>query len=90
MQIGMKTRDGIQKRYGTRYDVGSISEVLCIYLMFLNINLIYFCEIHKLYTYILIDLASGTSIDWIYSTQNVPLAYTFEFRDSRNGEFEIF
>lgn len=34
----------------------------------------------------LIDLASGTTIDWVYATQNVPLAYTFEFRDSRNGK----
>lgn len=32
------------------------------------------------------DIASGTSVDWVYATQNVPLAYTFEFRDSRNGE----
>lgn len=31
------------------------------------------------------DVASGTSGDWVFSTQNVPLAYTFEFRDSRNG-----
>lgn len=31
------------------------------------------------------DIASGTSVDWVHATQNVPLAYTFEFRDSRNG-----
>ena len=35
------------------------------------------------------DLASGTSIDWVHATQNVPLAYTFEFRDSRNGKFDF-
>lgn len=39
MQIGMKTKDGIQKRYGTRYDVGSISEVLCTYSMFLSLKI---------------------------------------------------
>lgn len=27
------------------------------------------------------DLASGSSIDWVYATQNVPLTYTFELRD---------
>lgn len=34
-------------------------------------------------------MASGTSIDWVHATQNVPLAYTFEFRDSRNGKFDF-
>lgn len=29
----------------------------------------------------LADLASGNSIDWAYDKLNVPLAYTFEFRD---------
>ena len=28
-----------------------------------------------------IYLASGSSIDWVYATQNVNLTYTFEFRD---------
>ncbi|XP_055308561.1 uncharacterized protein LOC129572592 [Sitodiplosis mosellana] len=28
-----------------------------------------------------IYLASGSSIDWVYGTQNVSLTYTFEFRD---------
>lgn len=38
------------------------------------------------YCVVFIDLASGTTIDWVYATQNIPLAYTFEFRDSRNGK----
>lgn len=33
------------------------------------------------------DLASGSSIDWVYGTQNVNLTYTFEFRDK--GSFII-
>lgn len=28
-----------------------------------------------------IDFASGASIDWVYATQNVSLAYTIELRD---------
>lgn len=32
-----------------------------------------------------IDLASGSSIDWAYANQNVSMAYSFEFRDSRTG-----
>lgn len=28
-----------------------------------------------------LDLASGSSVDWVYGTRNVPLAYTFELRD---------
>lgn len=31
-----------------------------------------------------VDLATGSSIDWVYATQNVSLAYTFEFRDEGN------
>lgn len=33
----------------------------------------------------LLDLASGTTADWVYGTQNVSLAYVFEFRDHFNG-----
>lgn len=27
------------------------------------------------------DLASGSSIDWVYGMRDVPLTYTFELRD---------
>ncbi|XP_055294946.1 zinc carboxypeptidase-like [Sitodiplosis mosellana] len=60
-QIGIKAKEAIQKRYGAKYSIGSIAEVLY--------------------------LASGTSIDWVHATQSVPLAFTFEFRDSRNGRY---
>lgn len=33
------------------------------------------------------DLASGSSIDWVYGTQNVNLTYTFEFRDTGKHGF---
>lgn len=33
------------------------------------------------FKFLFADLASGSSIDWVYGTQNVSLTYTFEFRD---------
>lgn len=35
--------------------------------------------------YVVPDLASGNSIDWVYDKLNVPLTYTFEFRDQGNA-----
>lgn len=31
-----------------------------------------------------LDPNSGSSVDWVFATQNISLAYTFEFRDTGN------
>lgn len=36
-----------------------------------------------------VDLASGTTADWVYGTRNVSLAFVFEFRDHPNGNDSI-
>lgn len=36
-----------------------------------------------------VDLASGSSIDWVYAKQNVNLTYTFEFRDKGNKHLTL-
>lgn len=46
---------------------------------------------HMIISFIyLLDLASGTTIDWVYGTRNVPLAFVFEFRDSFSGIYSVF
>lgn len=90
-EIGIKTKEAIEKRYGTKYTVGSIAEAICKQIF--SHFLFYFIEMQterkkflsKLF--IQIDLASGGSIDWVYTTQNVSLTYSFEFRDKRHGNF---
>lgn len=42
-----------------------------------------YCEIQKMcfFSYLKLDVASGSSIDWVYEKVKVPLTYTYEFRD---------
>lgn len=35
--------------------------------------------------FLILDPTSGISVDWVYATQNVSLAYTIEFRDKGNN-----
>lgn len=85
-QIGLKAKEGIAKRYGTSYTVGSIAEAICKFVwMKIWIEIDWCLIVHfSLYSWIYLDLASGSSIDWVYAKQNVNLTYTFEFRDKGN------
>lgn len=35
-------------------------------------------------------MASGSSIDWVYGTQNVNITFTFEFRDKGMFQFSAY
>lgn len=82
-RIGSKVKDAIRTRYGTDYTVGNIADTICMFeskwisiLVCPNRTL----DLKSFFA----DLASGSSIDWVYATQNVPLTYTFELRDKGN------
>lgn len=38
---------------------------------------------------ILIDIGSGTSVDYMYAAHGIPLSYTFEFRDQGTYGFVL-
>lgn len=77
-QIGQKTIHAIRGRYGTDYIAGNIAETICTMEF---ISMIFLLQFLFLFHLFLLDLASGSSIDWVYAAQNVSLTYTFEFRD---------
>lgn len=39
---------------------------------------------------LILDFTSGSTVDWVYATQNVSLAYTIEFRDQGNDISHVF
>lgn len=44
------------------------------------------------WSFLFVDVASGSSVDWVYEKLNVSLAYTYEFRDkgNQNRRFSLF
>lgn len=80
----MRTKQAIRNRYGTEYTVGNIADTICEFNFCIEIESKFRIRI-DIFQYFPIDLASGSSIDWVYGTQNVSLSYTFEFRDSERG-----
>lgn len=80
----MKAKTAISKRYGTDYTVGNIAEAICKFGE--SIKSIEITNKNVSARSFFADLASGSSIDWVYGKLNVPLTYTFEFRDKgRHG-----
>lgn len=86
LNIALKVKTAISKRYRTNYAVGPISEVLCkkIYISYTySWSRLVHCSFWDLNFSIYIpwlDYASGSSLDWVYDTLKVPLTYAFEFR----------
>lgn len=76
--------DALSARYGTEYEYGDIATTIC------KIGNFYFqlkyCFYQKKYLY-WADEAAGSSIDWVYGRLNVPLTYTYEFRDKGDYGF---
>lgn len=75
MQIGLKAKEAIAKRYGTDYIVGNTASTICKSSKFmLNASIIiFFCSIFS-------DPSAGDSIDWVYGVLKVPLTYTLEIK----------
>lgn len=81
MKIGLKGKTAISKRSGTKYAVGPISEVICknAYEWLHTYYFVNFLLWIRFFT-IWLDYASGSSLDWVFDTLKVPLAYVFEMR----------
>lgn len=50
------------------------------------VNLIY---INSIWFSISLDIGSGTSVDYMYAAHEIPLSYTFEFRDQGTYGFVL-
>ncbi|KAH8271012.1 hypothetical protein KR018_000178 [Drosophila ironensis] len=74
--IGKAFADAIEALpYGTAYRYGSTASVLCKPSSFVSSAMIYSCDSFS-------DVATGTSVDWVFNDLGKKIAYTIEYRDT--------
>lgn len=78
-EIGTKGVEALKSKYGTNYRLGSIANIICK-LKKIEINF------QVLQDYDFLDIASGSSLDWVKAELKTNVSYAYEFRDEgRNG-----
>lgn len=85
MAVGKKSINALAKRYGTSYRTGNIAETICkckkkLFLIFhfLLFHFVFPLTLHMSF----IDIATGSSVDWVKGKLGKPIAYTYELRDT--------
>lgn len=82
MAIGQAGKSALESKYGTEYALGSIANVICkISYKLENEIFVSFCHF--------LDVASGSSADWVHAELNPGFAFAYEFRDTGRFGFSL-
>ena len=83
-EVGAKGVEALTAKFGTRYALGSIANVIC---KVLNVSL---TNSHLTFFSIVIsDMVSGSSVDWVNEKLGTNISYAYEFRDEGRFGFSL-
>lgn len=84
--IGKAGQDAIKVKHGTEYALGTISNIICKYQFQ---YWIYLCNtinnsifLFNILNHLISDVASGSSVDWVYDELQPSFALAYELRDT--------
>lgn len=80
MRIGRAAIDALSQRYGTKYTVENETECK---LQNTSI-LVWEMQLQVIKNFSIVDIASGSSVNWVKKQFKTPITFTYELRDTGN------
>lgn len=77
-EIGTAGQTAIASKHGTQYQLGTIANIICEYKITVNDENAIDCK----FIFSSSDVASGSSVDWVYDILQPEFALAYELRDS--------